>query len=660
MRDDVPAAVAAAPLQLLLLACSFALAGYAGVRLLADDWFGVALWFVGAARAARPGAAAAVRDGGPGARPGGCGAGRAAADVEPLYVRVPAALSGLLLLVWFPLISGRVADRYESATGLSGERLPRPLAADHRRAVRRLGAPAAVACGCAGRRRSGRPPSTDRRRASRAGGVPQQRRGAEPGPGERGAGAAVGLGAARRGGPRRARRRPRRPSRRSAGRRGRGVRPAGAAGRPGSPPMPMLPSRSRAVPQRPSPGSGSKTERLQRLAAEPHGAGDGGLADVDAERGPAPGGERGDQPSGSAADVEHGALAAAQDLQVRRVGARAPALHLQGQQPAVRAAQEERAPAGAQGVGVRVVDQAADGLRRVAVATRRPSVRRTVARPVAVGSRRSPSAARRSSGADRRSRASSAANRLRGATAATASASAAVSTSRRRGRSRTRSPAATSRSRCTAPVAGVDIGTPRSSAGSGSARPSAQKPPSSAGPNQASQLGEVHRCSRSGRELRGVHADEQRRAVAAGEGGGEPLVQAARALRYDVEAGRQPGAGRPVEHEDAAPGGRRGHGAQGVGEGGLGERRRLPGREGRGEPGLDPARHGLLGDDEQGGHRGRPGVIVRSRRGAAVAGVVRAVRPGRGCMSRTACQVPRQVPVTFERRCAAGTARRAR
>lgn len=37
------------PLQLLLLAGSFALAGYAGVRLLADDWFGVALWFVGAA-----------------------------------------------------------------------------------------------------------------------------------------------------------------------------------------------------------------------------------------------------------------------------------------------------------------------------------------------------------------------------------------------------------------------------------------------------------------------------------------------------------------------------------------------------------------------------------------------------------------------------------
>ncbi|CAM5391277.1 hypothetical protein SALBM311S_03718 [Streptomyces alboniger] len=102
------------PLQLLLLACSFALAGYAGVRLLDGDWFGVALWFVGAAllhdlvllplyggldRALVKAA---------GRRRGRIG-----------YVRVPAALSALLLLVWFPLISGRVAGRYASATGLS-------------------------------------------------------------------------------------------------------------------------------------------------------------------------------------------------------------------------------------------------------------------------------------------------------------------------------------------------------------------------------------------------------------------------------------------------------------------------------------------------------------------------------------------------------------
>ncbi|MCX5051787.1 MULTISPECIES: hypothetical protein [unclassified Streptomyces] len=104
------------PLQLLLLACSFALAGYAGVRLLAGDWFEVALWFVGAALihdlVLLPLYAAAdralVKAAGP--RRGWVG-----------YVRVPAALSLLLLLVWFPLISGQVATRYASATGLSAD-----------------------------------------------------------------------------------------------------------------------------------------------------------------------------------------------------------------------------------------------------------------------------------------------------------------------------------------------------------------------------------------------------------------------------------------------------------------------------------------------------------------------------------------------------------
>lgn len=106
------------PLQLLLLLCSFALAGYAGVRMLADDWFGVALWFVGAAlvhdlvlvplyagvdRLLVRGAATAGRR----ERVG--------------YVRVPAALSALLLLVWFPLISGAQEERYRSATGRSAD-----------------------------------------------------------------------------------------------------------------------------------------------------------------------------------------------------------------------------------------------------------------------------------------------------------------------------------------------------------------------------------------------------------------------------------------------------------------------------------------------------------------------------------------------------------
>ncbi|MET7568493.1 hypothetical protein ABZT04_08310 [Streptomyces sp. NPDC005492] len=110
--------VLGSPLQILLLACSFALAGYAGVRLLADDWFGVAMWFVGAAL---------VHD--LVLVPLYAGADRALARTLgavghrewTLYVRVPAAFSGLLLLVWFPLISGQVADHYRSATALSGD-----------------------------------------------------------------------------------------------------------------------------------------------------------------------------------------------------------------------------------------------------------------------------------------------------------------------------------------------------------------------------------------------------------------------------------------------------------------------------------------------------------------------------------------------------------
>ncbi|WP_425276257.1 hypothetical protein [Streptomyces carpinensis] len=104
------------PLRLLLLACSFALAGYAGVRLFAGDWRGVALWFVGAALlhdlVLLPLYAAADRA-------VLRAAGRAGRRPWVAYVRIPAALSGLLLLVWFPLIAGQVdRRRYLLATGL--------------------------------------------------------------------------------------------------------------------------------------------------------------------------------------------------------------------------------------------------------------------------------------------------------------------------------------------------------------------------------------------------------------------------------------------------------------------------------------------------------------------------------------------------------------
>lgn len=87
---------------------------------------------------------------------------------------------------------------------------------------------------------------------------------------------------------------------------------------------------------------------------QPHGAVDGGLADVDAEDGPATGGEFRDQAPGAAADVQHGALTPVQNVQIDRVGVRAPAFDVEGQQPAVGATQEQRATARAQGGGVGV------------------------------------------------------------------------------------------------------------------------------------------------------------------------------------------------------------------------------------------------------------------------------------------------------------------
>ncbi|AZS74772.1 hypothetical protein DDE74_30975 [Streptomyces lydicus] len=112
------------PLHLLLMLASFALTGFAGVRLLAGgQWPLVLVWFAGAALlhdlvllplyalADRAVARYTV------------GTGRHRAWTA--YVRVPAALSGLLLLVWFPLIAGSAgsgsAEHYEATTTLPGE-----------------------------------------------------------------------------------------------------------------------------------------------------------------------------------------------------------------------------------------------------------------------------------------------------------------------------------------------------------------------------------------------------------------------------------------------------------------------------------------------------------------------------------------------------------
>lgn len=107
------------PLHLLVLICAFAVAGYAAVRLFAVQPIGVAVWLVGAAIAHDlilfPLYAVADRS----AR---SVLHRRAADLRTIpwinYLRVPTVLSGLLLLVWFPLIF-RMVPGFEAATALS-------------------------------------------------------------------------------------------------------------------------------------------------------------------------------------------------------------------------------------------------------------------------------------------------------------------------------------------------------------------------------------------------------------------------------------------------------------------------------------------------------------------------------------------------------------
>jgi hypothetical protein len=107
------------PLHLLALLGCFALAGYAADRLVPSRPLGVGIWFLGAvvghdlvlmplyALADRT-AVAAIR--------------HRAAQLPAIpwinYLRVPAALSGLLFLVWFPLIL-RLHTRYQASTTLS-------------------------------------------------------------------------------------------------------------------------------------------------------------------------------------------------------------------------------------------------------------------------------------------------------------------------------------------------------------------------------------------------------------------------------------------------------------------------------------------------------------------------------------------------------------
>lgn len=117
----VRARYGASPLHLLLVLCSFALTGYAGIRLLNGDTLGVVVWFVGAAlihdllflplyTVTDRGLQALLRLSPEGVRP------FPARRRWINYVRVPAFCSLLLLLVWYPLILQTAADRYAAYT----------------------------------------------------------------------------------------------------------------------------------------------------------------------------------------------------------------------------------------------------------------------------------------------------------------------------------------------------------------------------------------------------------------------------------------------------------------------------------------------------------------------------------------------------------------
>lgn len=107
------------PLHLLALLGGFAVAGYAAARLVPSAPVGIAVWFLGAVighdlllfplyTLADRSAAAVIRH----------RAARLPTVSWINYLRVPAALSGLLFLVWFPLIL-RLRTRYQASTTLS-------------------------------------------------------------------------------------------------------------------------------------------------------------------------------------------------------------------------------------------------------------------------------------------------------------------------------------------------------------------------------------------------------------------------------------------------------------------------------------------------------------------------------------------------------------
>jgi hypothetical protein len=108
------------PAQLIVLLASFVVSGYAAARLLDGDWFWIAVWFVGSAvlhdLALVPLYAVCDRAVRAALRPVLTGSARPRTAVN--HVRVPAFLSLLLLLVYWPLVLRNSAHSYALTTGL--------------------------------------------------------------------------------------------------------------------------------------------------------------------------------------------------------------------------------------------------------------------------------------------------------------------------------------------------------------------------------------------------------------------------------------------------------------------------------------------------------------------------------------------------------------
>jgi hypothetical protein len=123
VRRRIAGHYGADPLHLLALLACFALAGYAASRVAAAGiWVGFVIWFVGAAivhdLVLFP--LYALADVAVQRRRWGRRRPRPYVQRRPWinYLRVPAGLSGLLLLVWFPLILRLPEETYRKAVAL--------------------------------------------------------------------------------------------------------------------------------------------------------------------------------------------------------------------------------------------------------------------------------------------------------------------------------------------------------------------------------------------------------------------------------------------------------------------------------------------------------------------------------------------------------------